>query len=625
MPASIPSPAPSRAPLSRGPLRPRPALHDDIKQTIERLKLHNPIEDVVRERVSGLRRSGALWVACCPFHEEKTPSFKVDPRRGTWRCYGACGEGGDQISFLEKACNIGFREALEILAARSGIELPRAERRRARDEAMAPLHDALSRAEQFFRRALRGTEGAHALAYLRRRGLSDATIEAFGLGFALDGGSRLVEAARGQGIALERLVEAGLARRDERGEARDFFRGRLTIPVRDLEGRTLGFGARRLVDGDPRVPKYINTPETPLFHKGRLIYAIDLALEHVRRSGHLILVEGYTDVMAAHQAGVRTVVAVLGTATTDDHAALVRRSGARRVSLVFDGDDAGRRATYKALHGLLPLEIAIDVVRLEGQEDPADLVAREGAAGFERVLGRAADWFAFLAAELAALPAGERWKQVDRVLELVVRLPRPIAREERLAELARALGVPVEGLREQLESLPERRRERERRAPAGAAPASNGGTADRALVTAYLHLVGAALLDPTLAPNLGPLVESCPDFELRSLMVTLVKLSQSGEPYSVDLVMSSLGDDPARNRVVAALDAAEDADSTPRSLFEAESTSLGRRLGERASTAGITYTLRLPTWSEEQKDGLMQLHARLRSLKIEAGSPQARP
>jgi DNA primase len=602
-------------------------LQDDIKQTIERLKLHNPIEDVVRERVSGLRKSGALWVACCPFHEEKTPSFKVDPRRGTWRCYGACGEGGDQISFLEKACNIGFREALEILAARSGIELPRPERRRARDEAMAPLHDALARAEAFFRRALRGGEGAHALAYLRRRNLADATIEAFGIGFAPDGGARLVEAARGQGIALDRLVEAGLARRDERGEARDFFRGRLTIPVRDLEGRTVGFGARRLVDGDPRVPKYINTPETPLFRKGRLIYALDLALEHVRRSGHLILVEGYTDVMAAHQAGVRTVVAVLGTATTDDHAALVRKSGARRVSLVFDGDDAGRRATYKALHGLLPLEIAIDVVRLEGEEDPADLVAREGAAGFERVLARALDWFAFLAAELAGLPSGERWKQVDRVLELIVRLPRPIAREERLAELAQALGVPVQGLRDELESLPERRRERERRAPAGAAPTSAAAAAasDRALVAAYAHLAGAALLEPELAPRLEPFVGACTDPELRTLLAALVELAASGGPFSVDAVMSALGDDPARNRVVALLDDAERAES-PRASFEEHVASLERRERERAAKAGAAEALELPGGSEESKNRLLQLHGELRrNLELYAARPQARP
>jgi DNA primase len=606
-------------------------LQDDIKQTIERLKLHNPIEDVVRERVSGLRKSGALWVACCPFHDEKTPSFKVDPRRGTWRCYGACGEGGDQISFLEKACNIGFREALEILAARSGIELPRPERRRARDEAMAPLHDALARAEAFFRRALRGSEGAHALAYLRRRNLADATIEAFGIGFAPDGGARLVEAARGQGIALERLVEAGLARRDERGEARDFFRGRLTIPVRDLEGRTVGFGARRLVDGDPRVPKYINTPETPLFRKGRLIYALDLALEHVRRSGHLILVEGYTDVMAAHQAGVRTVVAVLGTATTDDHAALVRKSGARRVSLIFDGDDAGRRATYKALHGLLPLEMAIDVVRLEGEEDPADLVAREGTAGFERVLARALDWFAFLAAELAALPSSERWKQVDRVLELIVRLPRPIAREERLAELAQVLGVPAQGLREELESLPERRRERERRAAAapgaaGAAPKASAGAAkhERATVAAYAYLAGAALLEPALAPRLEPFLEACTDPELRTLMAALVELAASGEPFSVDAVMSALGDDPARNRVVALLDDAESA-KNPFALFEDRAAFLERSARDRAAQAGVADALALPTGSEESKNRLAQLHGELRNLKLCAAPPQARP
>lgn len=548
------------------------------KQTIEAVKLRNPIEDVVRERVPDLRRAGALWQACCPFHEERTPSFKVDPRRGTWRCFGACQEGGDQLKFVERVYNVDFVEALQLLAARAGVALPE-EPGRASEPDRDPLFEVLTRAEAYYRAQLRRPVGSAALAYLRERGLGDATVDAFGIGFAPASGAALLEAATSNGVAIADLVALGLARVDEHGQGRDFFRGRVMFPVRDVKGRTVGFGARRLTDGEHSGPKYINTPQTALFHKGRVIYALDLALEHVRRSGHLILVEGYTDVMAAHQAGLRTVAAVLGTATTEEHAALVRRSGARRVSLLFDGDDAGGKATLRALEGLLPLEATIDIVRLVGVKDPCDLLTSQGRAPLDERLAHAVDWFEFLLEWMRGLEGESRWKAIDQVLGLLWRVPRAIVRDERAAQLARALDVPLESVREQMRAQPERRRAEQSgarqfaradsdsdRAHVSQSAASQQALSQQAsahpeasafVERAWCGILGALLHAPSLACECADDFVRCPDGPLRELALVIQRLEcEQPGAFTLEQVFACLGASPARDLVAELADSA---------------------------------------------------------------------
>ncbi len=539
-------------------------MNDDLKAAIEAIKLRSPIEEIVRERVPGLRRAGALWHACCPFHQEKTPSFKVDPRRATWRCFGACADGGDVIKFVMRSNNVEFIEALEILGSRCGVALPERREVQEQRDALEPAYELMARTEQFYKRCLRSPEGAAGLAYMRGRGLTDTTIDAFGIGFSPATGNELVAKARSGGIAIERLVELGLVRVDASDRAYDFFRGRVMFPVRDFKGRTVGFGARNL-SGDP--PKYVNTPETALFHKGRVIYALDFALEHVRRSGHLILVEGYTDVMAAHQVGLRTVVAVLGTATTEDHTGLIRKSGARRISLLFDGDDAGRKATLRALDGLLPLEVAIDVVRLVGDKDPCDLLVREGAAPLERHLAEATDWFAFLCEWLGTLQGDARFKAVDQVLALLARIPKPIQRDERIAALARSLALPVEGVREQFLSLTGRRRDERARTeseqvtvtPQAAVPTR---AVDRRLSAAYRAIAGAALRDLTLAENAGAYAPSCPDADVARVLTVLGELAaRNAGAIGDSQVFDALIGEAAQNLISPLLEQADTAES----------------------------------------------------------------
>ena len=607
-------------------------MSDAFRQAIEDIKLKCPIEDVVRERVATLKQAGALWVACCPFHEEKTPSFKVDPRRGTWHCYGACGTGGDQISFVERSYNVEFREALEILAGRAGVVLPsRGSNAREDQRRYGALYDALERAEGLYRKQLRGPRGREALEYLRGRGLSDGTLDAFGVGLALAGrGSRtdtLAARAARRDVPLEVLEGAGLVRRRDDGSAYDFFRERITFPVRDLKGRTVGFGARRLVDDDPRVPKYVNTSETPLFRKGQLVYGLDRALAHARREGRLTLVEGYTDVMAAHQVGIPTVVAVLGTSTTDEHAALVRRAGARRVDLVFDGDEAGRRATLRALHGLLPIDVALRIVRLPGGSDPCEFVMEHGAEAFQAELDRGPDWFEHLSAEVAGLPRGERWRAADELLALVARLPRPLQRDEHLELLAERLGIPVAGVREQFESLPERRREARRKAEAERSRAAArrattqgdgpeveaptvGGRDPGRVLTDHERLVAAVVLLAEAPEDLGGRAERCPDDELRRILDAIVDLRARGVRPDLDAVLCEISGDPARDRVVDLVDflSLSCSDVTPRGLLaeachnldsqeqllriEEQSLDIGDAITEQARLAELHRELR---------------------------------
>ena len=567
-------------------------MHDEaFRRAIEAIKLRAPIEDVVRERVPGLRKSGNGFSACCPFHEERTPSFRVDPGRGTWHCFGACSTGGDQIGFLQRIDNLSFLDALEVLAARTGVEIPRRSGRSAegteREKEVAELQrDVLERAVAYFQRELRTSEGERARAYLRERGLSEAICAEFGVGYAPSSGQALVTVLRAAKVDLAVATAVGLVRTSDDGRPYDFFRGRLVIPIRDERGRAVGFGARRLDDGEPSGPKYINTAETAHFRKGRLIYALDRALPHVRKEGRIVLVEGYTDVIAAHEHGVRNVVAVLGTATTEDHAALVRRSGARRATLVFDGDEAGRKAAGKALFGLLPLELDIDVVALKGGIDPCDLFVRDGAAAFRAELELARGWFEHVTNELAGASGAALSRAVDRVLDLVARVRTPVHRESLLKDLAAKLSLPVESVRDQF-------RQRLAGHDAGFASVqpksvvSNPGQAAADLEApsrldprereAWSQIAGALLADASLVPLARPRIQGCPDPEVQRILAAILDLCAE-EDAEVDAasVMNLLEDHPARDRVVPLLEWARRAES-PRALLEGQIAFLDRR------------------------------------------------
>ena len=356
---------------------------------LDELRARTPLAPLIGRKVR-LLRNGRQWKGCCPFHNEKTPSFYVYDDH--FHCFG-CGAHGDAIAFLMRAEGASFPEAVERLAAEAGMEMPKpsaqaaARERRARD-----LHGVLAAAETAFRRRLLLPEGRAALDYLRRRGLTEETIARFGLGWSGEGRGALAADLRAEGIETGQLVEAGLMKwrdpEDPGAGAVDLYFNRVMFPIRDRRRRVVSFGGRILGEGQP---KYVNGPETPLFQKRRSLYGLDLAREGAFRGATVVVVEGYMDVIALHQAGFAGAVAPLGTALTQDQLQELWQLSPEPV-LCFDGDAAGARAAARAAELALPLLAparSLRLATLPPGEDPDTLVLRGGAGAFQAVLDAA--------------------------------------------------------------------------------------------------------------------------------------------------------------------------------------------------------------------------------------------
>ncbi|OQX47096.1 MAG: DNA primase, partial [Candidatus Sedimenticola endophacoides] len=314
-------------------------------QFIDELITRVDIVDLINGRVA-LKKAGKEYQACCPFHDEKTPSFTVSRDKQFYHCFG-CGAHGTAIGFLMEYDNMGFVEAVEELARQQGVEVPR-EGGHAQGPDHRPLHQMLERATIYYREQLRGhPQAPRAIDYLRQRGLSGEIAREFGIGFAPPGWDNLIRALGGSREQINLLTTAGmLSRRDEQeGRPYDRFRDRIMFPIRNHRGDVIAFGGRILGDGKP---KYLNSPETPVFHKGRELYGLYEARKALRDIERLLVVEGYMDVVALAQYGVRHSVATLGTATTAEHLEKLYRT-TREVVFCFDGDRAGRAAARKAL------------------------------------------------------------------------------------------------------------------------------------------------------------------------------------------------------------------------------------------------------------------------------------
>jgi DNA primase len=316
---------------------------------IDEIKARIDIVDLVGETVK-LRRTGKNYIGFCPFHPNtRTPSFVVFPETGTWRCFGQCNEGGDIFRFVMKKENWDFNEALRFLAERAGVTLRPVEAAPPEEEqALERLRDLLENAVTFYQHHLTQTpEGRLALDYLHQRGLRDETILQFGLGYAPNRWDATLNYFLGKGYSVEDLLQVGLVVQREDGQGvYDRFRHRIMFPIRDPQGRMAGFGARVLNPED--IPKFINTPQTPLFDKGKLLYALDQARKAIRAQDQVVIVEGYLDVIALHQAGFTNVVSPMGTALTEDQLRLLKRF-TRHIVLALDADAAGQKATLRGL------------------------------------------------------------------------------------------------------------------------------------------------------------------------------------------------------------------------------------------------------------------------------------
>ncbi len=358
-----------------------PSFLDELRQ---RVSLSGLIGRRVRLTKRGREHSGL-----CPFHNEKSPSFTVSDEKGFFHCFG-CGAHGDAIGFAMRMENLSFPDAVERLAGEAGIEVPRASPEEAqRYKAQASLRDVTEAACQYFQQRLRAPDGRAALEYLRRRGLSDETIQRFRLGYAPMSGDGLKNALTAKNITEEQMLQAGLVKKPDDGRATySFFRDRVVFPIADRAGRVVAFGARTMGDAQP---KYINSPDTPLFDKGRTLYAFSLARVPAHDKGEIVVCEGYMDVIALHQAGIVTAVAPLGTALTESQLEMLWRVAGEPI-LCFDADAAGQRAATRAALRALPLAgpgRSVRFAELVAGKDPDDLIREKGVVAMRQVLDKA--------------------------------------------------------------------------------------------------------------------------------------------------------------------------------------------------------------------------------------------
>ena len=356
---------------------------------LEEIRNRVPLSGVVGRSVRLIKR-GREFTGLCPFHNEKSPSFTVNDDKGFFHCFG-CGAHGDVIGFVMRNGGLAFPEAVEQLAGEAGLDVPRVRPEdREKADQVATLGKAMEEATKWFQAQLQGSVGSEARAYIQKRGLKPETIERFRMGYAPQSRTALKEALLARGIPEPLLIESGLLiKPEDGGPSYDRFRHRVMFPIGDRRGRVIAFGGRAL---DPDAPaKYLNSPETPLFHKGRNLYNHALAREAARESGTVIVVEGYMDVIALAQAGIDHAVAPLGTALTEEQIALLWRLSAEPI-LCFDGDNAGIRAAMRAADRALPLLEPGHSFRfaiLPGGQDPDDLVKAQGRKGMDEVLAAA--------------------------------------------------------------------------------------------------------------------------------------------------------------------------------------------------------------------------------------------
>ena len=419
---------------------------------VAEIKSKLPVADIVGETVA-LKRAGTIHKGLCPFHAEKTPSFIVTPERETWHCFG-CGEHGDIFTFVMRRDGLEFREALSRLAERAGVEL--SARGAGEDRRRRRLREALEAAIAWYREVLlQARQAERARAYLEERGLSAATQERFGIGYALNNWEALSTRLRAKGFTDGELTDAGIASPSTRGGVYDRFRGRIIIPIRDASGRAIGLGGRILPDAEG--PKYLNSPATALFDKSRTLYGIDLAKGAIRREKLAVIVEGYTDVMAAHQAGFENVVASLGTALTAGQVELANRY-ADAVALAYDVDLAGEAATQRGLlEELGPVVSKVRVIRIPAGKDPDELI-RTDPEGWRAAVEAAEELLPYFmqraASEVDLRQPHGRSTYTRRMLDLLRRIPDRVERDSYVPRLAQLAGIDERILRDELSRGP---------------------------------------------------------------------------------------------------------------------------------------------------------------------------
>jgi DNA primase len=551
---------------------------DKVQEVRERAD----IVQVVGERVA-LKKAGVRYVGLCPFHQEKTPSFSVHPGLGIFKCFG-CGEGGDVISFVMKFEDRPFAEVVRDLAQRYGVSLPVLEMS-PRDAALA--RDAKDEREHLYHinelamgfyheLLLKDPAAREARDYLARRGVSEESVRRFRLGFAPAAWDVAVGFFRRNKLDLDLGAKLGLVQEKERGGHYDRFRNRILFPIVGVVGEVLGFGGRQLAEGDG--PKYLNSPESPIFHKGRSLYGLNIAAKAVRATGSLLVVEGYLDLIALCQAGVESVVATLGTALTEDHVALLRRYS-REILVLFDGDEAGVRAAQKSAELLLRGGLSAQVVELPAGDDPDSFVNREGREAFDRRVSAAKPILEFVLESLAARSAGTpaaKARCVEALRPLMEAVTHPVERALYVAKVSDRLGVPEQAIREVFRAPS--REAVATRAPARGPQEPRGSTATApevrlgALLLAHPELAAAAIREPEVFPREA----------IATLARRIAALYERDERIDAPSVLAEIEDSRLRAELVeTAFAEAQLEETAPPPAEDAPGPARAARTGER--------------------------------------------
>ncbi|WP_162340141.1 DNA primase [Cyclobacterium salsum] len=420
-------------------------------QTTDKVRDRVDIEDVVNDYVTLKKKGQNLW-ACCPFHQEKTPSFSVSPAKQIYKCFG-CGKAGDPIQFIMDIEGIGFIEAIRHLATKYGIEI---EEETPKDpEAIQAYNEkeslfiALNFAREFFQTNLTSEEGQSiGLSYFKERGFSPTIIEKFQLGYAMDSWDQLLLQAKKSGFETDILLKAGLIleRENNPGNFYDRFRGRVVFPIHNLSGKAIAFGARILTQ-DKKQPKYINSPETAIYHKSDVLYGVYQAKQAIRQEDNCYLVEGYTDVISMHLAGIENVVASSGTSLTENQIKLIKRF-TNQVTVLYDGDDAGIKASLRGIDMLLEGGLNVKTVVFPEGEDPDSFARKSGQAAFQQFIkNEAKDFIQFKIALFARDAANDPIKKAEAIRQVVgsiAKIPDPIVRSVYAKESANLLSMEEE-------------------------------------------------------------------------------------------------------------------------------------------------------------------------------------
>ncbi len=473
---------------------------------VEEIKQRLDVSEVLASYIQ-LKPAGRNFRALCPFHHEKTASFVVSDGKGIWHCFG-CGEGGDIFEFVMKMEGLDFRQALELLANRAGVNLEPAQTSGVSVRKKQRLTDVLSQANRYFQAVLARTKPAQ--TYLAKRGFSTKTIQAFGFGYAPADGISMSKALRSRGITDAELSQAGLIRATK--PARDLFRARLMIPLADSQGKIVGFTGRVL---DDSLPKYLNTPQTLLFDKGRLLFGLFQAKEAIRKSDEAVIVEGHLDVVASHQAGINQVVASGGTALTIYQLKQLARL-AKTIKLALDQDAAGVVATERAIALAQAGGAALYIVNLAGAKDPDELLRqKDGPKNWQAAIKQAAyvmDWLIDSLIKQYDLTAAQGKKQLtDRVMQTLSRLADPVEKDHYIQKLAKLVEVSPQVIRQKLAQKATPKSELPVRSAVYQAPAHKGEGA--AVEDALLSLVVSFADTRTSLQDIDPSQFERPDYQ----------------------------------------------------------------------------------------------------------------